>query len=151
MSDPDQDLFEGLRRGALVDIQSLIGRKLYRLMGLVHALTGQKAQTLTPMILRHAIETIHLYKPQHMLFDSWLHVIALQQTKTHEHEGPLAMLKPVQRHCLALSFYQGFEAREIAYILGINRQQVETHLKSARIKLGSHLKSLSLPQVSHVS
>ena len=144
MTDPDRGLVEGIKQGDLCTVQLLVSRKFHRLACLFQALMntpGAEAEALATEILRASQLMIDSFDSDDMLFDTWLHRLAVNLWRENAVKpakagpvGPdgLMTLAERPRLCLVLSACQGLSAREIARILSLSIQQVESALKVAR-------------------
>jgi DNA-directed RNA polymerase specialized sigma24 family protein len=151
MNDPDGGLVSGVRRHDLCAVQLLVSRKFHRLAALFAGLmNGSNAETeaLATQVLRTAQYMIDSYDEHDLLFDTWLHKLAINlwreaYTKPVDAKAKnLMALDERSRICLVLSAFQGMQAREIARLMSLSIQEIERTLKTARQTLSRN----QLPQ-----
>jgi hypothetical protein len=146
MNDPDKALVEGVQSRDLCAVQLLVSRKFHRLARFLDAVMPGRAaesEALAIKVLRTARNMIDSFDGQDILFDTWLHRLALtlwqQEGRgmyvAHIAATPFSAMPEAVRLSLFLSAYQGLEVREIARIMSCTIHMVERRLRAARLML----------------
>jgi hypothetical protein len=150
MNDPDSGLIAGLQSRDLCALQLLVSRKYHRIarfLSLMMPGRAHEAEILATRVLRTAREMVDAVNERDILFDTWLHRLAItlwrEQGRAERQlasgpTSPFGAMPEKVRLCLFLSAYQGMQSREIARIVSCSIAGVERRLRAARMIVDMH-------------